>query len=818
MSVLWTTFVFIAVVFITFVGAIIWLQTPSAHRMAAAMIFEAESFDDPDRDTMHWNTLTGFFPFRFQVYDVRWLRAQGQCTDQMNVTVIGGEKRCVTVFVPKIKAQLNPWKIITEQRMVINDIQIPHMVINRDALIQPTETTKTQRHKTDIDPERTIWSDPARSDRVEQTLETPPWFTLHGTTKFDFYDIAHVRISDSATIARMMNDMHRVHRVVPQMPDVLDTIMDDFTVHGKSTIMGAGGSWDVVAHIRSLKDQDGFRRQHADVKLYGDHVLQTVQLDASFRTTDVGNGQGAAEGTLKAKGTWRALNMLMQPNEALGHSPDGDSPLWMESSVKTNQFRSEARIKVGPQRTVHVDHFKAQHPKGTVEVSGVMGSADRYSHWPETVNVKIYNVSQGLVESSDTLYAECVQTHCLIDTVARGGDYSVFVDVKAMKRGLRLAIRNADQWSVATHTLPSVLADTVVTFKPSDCKPGTESKFFTTGKNLYALYQQNDQWCVSVENSYGTGSVLLNSTARSIDHLEADMQITHLEMQNIAVQYLRIHAQDHTVLLDAQNIEYGAVNVDSVRLQGKSPKPLQEPDGSWNLFAKGIRYGERDPIVVMATGNARYEQGDVSVHSDYGYMSTDAAHVEWKQDGLDALYGWVTGKSSLRFNALFGPTGHFRLESDATLKTYSLNDFNYYSIDVADDAHTLFALLPSFVTEYLPNGTSTHGTMRVKAWGQNGELPQAILTLDNGTFVVPNHATIYGTYAKITVPDGTYDVYGTYQSQNAQAQFDSSGWFAWRRGAARFTSDSYYVSDMGTETEFTGELTWKPGTLPVPHI
>ena len=812
---LWTTFVLIVISFILFVFGLIWLQTPSAHRMAASMVFSAESFDDPDRDTMHWKELTGFFPLSFEVYNVRWLRAQGQCTDIMNVTMVGGEKRCVTVFAPKIKAQLDPWKILTERRMVINTIEIPHMVINRDALIEPTKTTK---RVASVDTQHTIWSEPVSGSTPKETLATPPWFSLYGTTKFDFYDIAHVRLSDSSTIARMMNDMHRIERVVPQMPDVLDTLLDDFTVHGKSTIMGSGGSWSVVAHVRSLKNQQGFRRQHADFKMVGDHVLQTVSLDATFRTTDVGKSQGSVEGSLKAKGTWRALNMLLQPNEALGYSPDGDNPLWMEGTIRTDQVDVSGRLEVNPQRTVDVKQFLAQHSKGTVELSGVMGNADRYTEWPETVNVKIYNVTDERVATTDTLYAECTQASCVVDTVAKGGDYSVSVGLRALEKGLRVDIRNPDQWSVASHALPDVLTDTLVTLQPFDCESGSESKFYTMGQNLYASYLESDQWCVSVENSYGTGSVLVNTTARSVDHLEADLQITHLVSQSNSVDYLRIHAQDQTVLIDAQNVKTSAVNADTVRLQGKVVQQQMPLMGSWNLFAQNIRYGEREPIVVMASGNAEYNQGDVSIHSDYGLVVCDMARIEWKKDGLEAFYGLFTSQSILRLEALFGPTGHFRLEADATLKTYSLNDFKHYLIDVADDAHTLFGLMPSFVTNYLPNGTTTQGAMRVKAWGENGELPQAIITLDNGTFIVPNHAKVYQAYAKITIPDGTYDIYGNYESLTAKAEFDSSGWFAWRRGAARFTSDSYYVSDTGTETEFTGELVWKPGTSPVPKL
>ena len=815
MSVLWTTFVLIVISFILFCIGLIWLQTPSAHRMAASMVFSAESFDDPDRDTMHWKELTGFFPLSFEVYDVRWLRAQGQCTDIMNVTIVGGEKRCVTVFAPKIEAQLDPWKILTERRMVINTIKIPHMVINRDALIEPTKTTKAPSQPVT---QNTIWTKAAAGDTPKKTLATPPWFTLYGTTKFDFYDIAHVRLSDSTTIARMMNDMHRIQRVVPQMPDTLDTLLDDFTVYGKSTIMGHGGSWNVVAHARSLKDREGFRRQHADFKMVGDHVLQTVSLDATFRTTDVGNGQGAVQGSLKAKGTWRALNMLLQPNEALGYSPNGDNPLWLEGNVVTDQVEVSGRVEVNPQRIVDVNQFVAKHSKGTVELSGVMGNADYYTEWPETVNVKIYNVTDKRVTPADMLYAECTQASCVVDTVAKGGDYSVSIGLAALEKGLRVNIRKPEQWHVASHTMPKVLADTRVMIQPSDCDSGLESKFYTMGQNLYASYLKSDQWCVSVENSYGTASVLVNTTGRSIDHLEADLQITHLVSQSISVEYLRIHAQDKTVLFDAQTVQTSAVNVDSLRLQGKILQQEMPLQGLWNLFAQDIRYGEREPVVVMASGNAQYDQGDVTVHSDYGLVLSDTGRIEWKKDGLDVFYGIFTSQSTLYLNALFGPTGHFRVEADATLKTYSLNDFKHYLIDVADDAHTLFALVPSFVTEYLPNGTTTQGAMRVKAWGENGELPQAIITLDNGTFVVPSHAKVYQTYAKITVPDGTYDIYGNYESLTAKAQFDSSGWFAWRRGAARFTSDTYYVSDTGTETEFTGELVWKPGTSVVPKL
>jgi hypothetical protein len=274
--------------------------------------------------------------------------------------------------------------------------------------------------------------------------------------------------------------------------------------------------------------------------------------------------------------------------------------------------------------------------------------------------------------------------------------------------------------------------------------------------------------------------------------------------------------------VSAEKVSSSIVSVDSLHFSGDL---VDTHHGSWNMVASGLVYGETEPAMVMARGTGTYQDSNVDVVSDYGYAKTSQAHIEWGKDGARVAYGLQTGDTSLGLYGVFGQdihaTGHIVIEADATIETLGaveMADFSHYLVDVAEDAHTLFELVPAWAIDYLPVGTNVTGDMRVKAWGDNGQLPQAVITLRDGTVVIPQHAKVHGTNARITIPDGKYEINGNYQSPTASAVFDSVGWFAWRRGAARFSSDSYYVSDTGTETEFTGDLVWKPGTSPVPNF
>ena len=812
---LWVTFVFMVLALGAFVAAIIWMQTPPAHRMAASMVFSTESFDDPEHDTMHWREVTGFFPFSFQVHDVRWLRAHGQCTDVMNVTQVGGEKRCVSVFVPRIEAKLNPWKIFTEQRMVVNDLRIPYMVVNSDALTEPTETTAVPKdHK---HPNEQMRISTVAAPSASTTQPTPPWFTLYGTTKFDHFDIARLRLEDSSTIANLMNEMHRIRRTMPALPAQGEGLFDDVTFYGKSTIMGNGGSWDLTAHIRSLKT--GEQRQHLDLKIVGDHMAQTVSFDVSFRTTAIGWDQGPVDGSFQGTGTWRALNMISEPYEALGHGPDGAHPLELRGELSSADVQSNAHLHIDAQRRVRVETLDFNHEMGNVWLAGTLGSMDAYKEWPESVSLRITNTSTPI----DQLDADCTKIDCTVRAVAQGGDYRVSVGIRALEKGLRLSLVEPDNWVVAAqdHRCNGICDETEITLQPSDCQAGSHAQFYAFAQNALEL-RDRDEWCIHVQNPYGVADVVVNSTSRSIQSLTANLHVDNVDQPLFSLESLNVKAQDRTVLVSAEKVSSSFVSVESLHLSGDM---VDTHHGSWNMVANGLVYGKAEPVMVMARGAGTYKDSNVDVVSDYGYAKTTRAHVEWGKDGARVAYGMQTGDTSLGLYGVFGKdnhaTGHIVIEADATIESFGaikLADVSHYLVDVADDAHTLFDLVPVWVLEYLPNGTNVVGDMRVKAWGDNGQLPQAVITLRDGTVVIPQHAQIRGTNARITIPDGKYEINGNYQSTTASAEFDSVGWFAWRRGAARFSSDSYYVSDTGTETEFTGDLVWKPGTSPVPEF
>lgn len=819
---LWVACISFTLVFLLLIGFVGWLQTPPAHRMAAAMIFDTESFDDPDRDTMHWRELSGIFPLEFHVYDVRWLRAQGQCTDNMNVTVIGGEKRCVSVFAPVIKAKLDPWKILTEGRLVANELKIPYLVLNSDAMT-PTAVTTEETPPPRRDDMR-IFAD-NQQQQVGQTQATPPWFKLYGTTKFDAFNIAHLRIVDSVTIAGLMGEMHRVHRTIPSLPLPGDRLFDDVTLYGKSTIIGHGGSWDLSAHIRSLQPAEN--RQHLDIKFIGNSIRQDVTFDATFRTTSI-DGM-TVEGSSNGRGTWRALNMLLEPFEALGYNYDGERPLeinWDISTTGSVQVRNKLKASIDAHRTVFIDSFESESSHGTVVLDGTLGGADAYETWPQLMRAKISNATVPFYGQNRTLNAfeaACDRFACQVSVVADNGANTAAFDLVPQQRGVEVTPKDIESWKIGSSSgqCRGFCDDTVFVFQPFECHEGQPDTFATLATNLFAS-TLNETWCVHAHNNYGHVDVVVNATSKTIDKLEADLDVQDVEEPLFSIGSLSIDAKNTEFMVDANGIAVlGISHAEHVSLKGEIGD-LEH--ASWTLLAQNVVYGSYRPLVVMAHGTAVFEDSEATIVSNFGHVSTDVAHIEWGEQGLMVQYDRKTLDAVFRLDSAFGrdtPTGHLLIDVDATLGSFmavGLTDFNHYAIDIQDDASTLFALVPKRIAAHFPNGTSVVGTMRIKAWGDNGELPKATITLTDGTVVVPAFARVYETTGKIEIPNGDYEITGKYQSATAQAEFESIGWFAWRRGAARFTSDTYYVSDTGTETEFSGELVWKPGKKVFPSL
>jgi hypothetical protein len=670
------------------------------------------------------------------------------------------------------------------------------------------------------------------SQNVRQTQPTPPWFELYGTTKFDAFQIARVRLVDSMTVADLMGRMHHARRVIPKLPPIGEHLLDDVSLYGKSTIIGQGGSWDLAVHVRSLKPNE--HTQHFDLKMIGNSYTQDISFDATFRTTSIDGV--TVQGSSKGRGTWRAVNMILEPYEALGTHPDGNRPLevsWNIESTGWLEAHNKAQMSIDSTRTVYLDQFETQHQHGTMNLDGTLGGVDTYRSWPQLMRATVSNATVPLLGQNRTinhLEAQCDRFACQASAVADDGANTATFDVVPQAFGLKVVPKDVDTWSVMSSTgqCRGFCDDTVFVVQPFVCHEDHPDTFANLATNIYRT-TLNETWCMHVHNNYGHADVVVNATSRSIDKLTANVDVQDVEEPLFAIGSLSIDANDNNFMVEAQDLAIMSMShVGALSLTG-TMDDLEH--GTWSLLARDVTYGSYRPLMVMAHGDAAFEEHETRIVSDFGYMSTDVAHVEWAKDGMVARYNLETFATKFNLDGAFGEatvlssegvTGRLFVDVDATLESFpglvGLDDLDHYVFDVQDDAATLFALVPEQYAAYLPNGTRVEGAMRIKAWGDNGELPQAVITLDDGTVDVPLYARVYQTTAKLEIPGGDYEIAGRYQSPTANAEFESVGWFAWRRGAARFTSDSYYVSDTGTETEFSGELVWKPGKKIFPSL